>query len=75
MSTSMGTLRISAACDRCKTYLIAPAWSESISARETVHIWSCAICGNEFETVDDRAEPVFSNEELAQEFLPNLMVA
>ena len=75
MSTSVAALRISTMCDRCKTHLIAPEWSESINERETVHIWSCPICGNEFQTVDDRAEPVLSDNEVVQELLPNLMVA
>jgi len=75
MSTSLAALRISTTCDRCKTLLIAPEWSESINERETVHIWSCPICGNEFQTVDDRAERTFSDDDLAQEFLPNLLVA
>jgi len=75
MSTSLAALRISAECDRCKTHLIAPEWSEAINERETVHIWSCPICGNEFQTVDHRAEPILSDAELAEEFLPNLLVA
>jgi hypothetical protein len=75
MSTFPGALAVSTLCDRCHAYLPAPEWSESLSERETVHLWSCPVCGNEFQTVDDRAEPVFSEAELAQEFLPNLMVA
>ena len=75
MSTSVGSLRISAACNKCKTHLIAPEWSECINDRQTLHFWCCPICGNEFETVDDRAERVLSEAELAQEFLPNLLVA
>jgi RNase P subunit RPR2 len=75
MSTSVAALRISTMCDRCKTHLIAPEWSEALNERETVHIWSCPICGNEFQTIDERAEPVLSDDELVQELLPNLMVA
>lgn len=75
MSTSLAALRISTACDRCKTHLITPEWSESINERQTIHIWSCPICGNEFQTVDERAERTFSDDDLAQEFLPNLLVA
>jgi len=75
MSTSIAARRISTACDRCKTHLVGPEWSECINERETVHIWSCPICGNEFQTIDDRAERTFSENELAQEFLPNLLVA
>jgi hypothetical protein len=75
MSTSLTALRISTVCDRCKTHLIAPEWSECINERETVHIWSCPVCGNEFQTIDGRAEKMLSDDELAQEFLPNLLVA
>jgi hypothetical protein len=75
MSTSLAGLRVATACERCKTHLIAPVWSETVNERQTVHIWSCPICGNEFQTVDDRPEPVLSDDELAQEFLPNLLVA
>ena len=56
-------------------HLIAPEWSEAINERETVHIWLCPICGNEFQTVDNLAEPVLSDNEVVQELLPNLMVA
>ena len=75
MATSVGALRISTMCERCKTHLIAPEWSEAINERETVHIWSCSVCGSEFQTVDECAEPVLSENELAEEFLPNLLVA
>ena len=71
----MAALGISTACNRCKTHLIAPEWSEPISERETVHIWSCPVCGNEFQTVDDHAEPVLPDDEVVQELLPNLLVA
>jgi len=75
MATSVAALRISTMCERCKTHLVTPEWSEAIEGEETVHIWSCPICGNEFQTVDKHPEPEFSEAELAQEFLPNLMVA
>jgi hypothetical protein len=75
MSTSPGALPVSTLCDRCQAFLMAPEWSESLNERETVHLWFCPVCGNEFQTVDNRAEPVFTEAELAQEFLPNLMVA
>lgn len=75
MTVSLAALRVSTACDQCKTHLITPIWSEAIDERQTVHIWSCPICGNEFQTVDERPELVLSDDELAQEFLPNLLVA
>ena len=75
MSTSLASLRISAECSRCKTHLIAPEWSEYVSKQETVHIWHCPICGNEFETVDNSIVPTLSDDELVEEFLPVLLVA
>ncbi len=75
MSASIASLRISAQCTRCGTPLIVPAWSEAINDTEWVHIWSCPLCANEFETVDRRAEPAVSEDELVQDFLPNLLVA
>ena len=55
--------------------LIGPEWSETVDERQTVHIWRCPICGNEFETVENQIEQPLPNAELVQEFLPNLMVA
>jgi predicted RNA-binding Zn-ribbon protein involved in translation (DUF1610 family) len=49
----MASLRHSAKCSSCGIKLISPKWSESVSAHETIHIWHCPICGNEFETIDD----------------------
>jgi ribosomal protein L37AE/L43A len=55
--------------------LIFPELSETVAARETVNIWHCPICGNEFETTDKGVEKAPSDAELVQEFLPNLLVA
>jgi hypothetical protein len=41
---------------------------------ETTHFWRCMVCGQEFETTDRFVEPQPSNDELAEEFLPNLVV-
>jgi hypothetical protein len=43
-------------------------------ANETTHFWRCMTCGYEFETTDHFVEPQPSNDELAEEFLPNLVV-
>jgi hypothetical protein len=75
MSTSIASLRVSAQCDRCKLPLIAPEWSEVLSANETIHIWYCPICGNEFETFDTKTDQTMSDDEAIKDFFPNLLVA
>ena len=71
MPTSPGALPVSTSVRPLPGYFAAPEWSESLNERETVHLWFCPVCGQEFQTVDGRAEPVFSEAELAQEFLPS----
>lgn len=75
MSASIASLRISAECDRCKTKLIVPEWSEVVGASETVHIWRCPICGNEFETIENKMVQTMSDDEVIEDFFPNLLVA
>lgn len=36
-------------CEQCDTPLTAPQWSEQVSARCIKHLWSCEICGYQFE--------------------------
>jgi ribosomal protein L37AE/L43A len=36
-------------CEQCDNPLIAPEWSEQVSARCVRHLWSCEICGYQFE--------------------------
>jgi len=43
-------------------------------ANETTRLWHCMTCGYEFETTDGFVEPQPSKDELAGEFLPNLVV-
>jgi len=66
---------LSTECTRCKIKLIGAEWSETVDERQTVHIWRCPICGNEFETRENQIEQPLPDAELVQEFLPNLMVA
>ena len=75
MSTSIASLRISAQCDRCKTPLITPERSEIVSANETIHVWHCPICGNQFETVDTKIDKMTSEDQRIEDFLPTLLVA
>jgi hypothetical protein len=50
-------------------------WSEAVAEKETVCIWRCMGCGNEFETTDKAVVQGPSIFELVEEFLPNLVVA
>ena len=45
-----------------------------MQANETTRFWRCMTCGYEFETINRFAEPQPSRDELAAEFLPNLVV-
>lgn len=65
----------SAQCAQCGTTLIAPEWSENVGEDACVHIWRCPVCSNEFETLDNDVEKTTPDAELAEEFLPNLLVA
>jgi hypothetical protein len=61
-------------CVHCGNSLILPEWSESFSEEKTIRLWRCLVCGREFETTDGVIEREPSNVELAEEFLPNLVV-
>jgi hypothetical protein len=51
-----------------------PEWSESLSENETAHFWRCGVCGREFETRDKSVERHLTEAELAEVFLPKLVV-
>jgi transcription elongation factor Elf1 len=73
--TAAAVLRHSAKCPRCEMKLISPEWSETLAENETINFWCCPICGHQFETTDNIVEPEPSETELAEEFLPELLVA
>ena len=58
---------------RCKAILAEPEWSEIAGENEIVYFWRCVACGQEFET-RGRADHQIPKGELAEEFLPNLVV-
>ena len=62
-------------CVKCGTAMAAPEWSENLADGACVHIWHCPVCSHEFETTDNVVEKTESDAELAEEFLPNLLVA
>ena len=75
--TSTASLRSSrhgAKCAQCGAKITAPDWSERAGPRETVHLWRCWCCGNEFETLDHHPTTAAPTAELVEEFLPNLLV-
>jgi Zn ribbon nucleic-acid-binding protein len=61
-------------CPHCETVQTLPEWSESTPETGTTRFWCCIVCGHEFETTDSFFEPQPSKNELAKEFLPNLVV-
>jgi ribosomal protein L37AE/L43A len=64
-------------CVKCGEALIAPDWSEFVSERLVLNLWTCTKCGDRFETkaympVD--AEPKMSQEDW-EDMFPPLLVA
>ena len=64
-------------CIQCGDALIAPEWSEYVSERLVLNLWSCSKCGSRFETeaampVDDKSiiDPM-----TIEAFFPSLLVA
>jgi ssDNA-binding Zn-finger/Zn-ribbon topoisomerase 1 len=63
-------------CAKCGEALIAPDWSEFVSERLVVNLWTCTTCGDRFETayMSADAEPKMSEKDWEQMF-PPLLVA
>jgi transcription elongation factor Elf1 len=64
-------------CFKCGEALIAPAWSEFVSERLVVNLWSCTECGDQFETkvwMPANTAPKMSDKDWEQMF-PALLVA
>jgi ribosomal protein L37AE/L43A len=64
-------------CEKCGEALIAPEWSEFISERLVLNLWSCTKCSNRFETeafVAVDAESKIDGKVL-EAFFPSLLVA
>jgi uncharacterized protein with PIN domain len=64
-------------CEKCGEALIAPEWSEYVSERLVLNLWSCTNCGNRFETeafvlADTESE---SDNKVFEEFFSALLVA
>lgn len=65
-------------CERCGETPVAPEWSEYFSEEQVViNLWSCAACGNRFETEGfEPIEPISKiDSRILEEFFPALLVA
>lgn len=70
----MGDPALVQTCPHCGNVVSQPEWSERVTKQQVVHIWRCTVCGRECETRDQDAGREPSTAELADEFLPNLVV-
>jgi ribosomal protein L37AE/L43A len=69
--------KLETTCTKCGKAQIAPEWSEYLSERLVLNLWSCWNCGYRFETeafVPADAESKLDSEVL-EEFFPSLLVA
>jgi len=66
--------RPSQICARCGALLKHPEWSESVSEYQVAYVWRCTSCGHQCETRDEGTIREPSAAELAEEFLPKLVV-
>ena len=64
-------------CAKCNCALFVPEWSEYVSERLVLNLWSCTKCGYRFETeahMPADAESI-DNAETIEAFFPSLLVA
>jgi transcription elongation factor Elf1 len=61
-------------CPRCGTVLKQLEWSESINEQQVARVWRCTKCGHQCETREEGVTYEPSATELAEEFLPRLVV-
>jgi transcription elongation factor Elf1 len=70
----IGPAQRSQTCPRCGIVLKQSEWSESVSEQRVAHVWRCTNCGHQWETRDEGVIYEPSATELAEEFLPKLVV-
>jgi RNase P subunit RPR2 len=61
-------------CPCCGTVLKQPDWSERVSEQQMAYVWRCTNCGSYSETRDKSYGHEPSAAELAEKFLPKLVV-
>jgi ribosomal protein L37AE/L43A len=71
-------LAMTTTCVKCSEALIAPEWSEFVSERLVLNLWTCTKCGDRFETkawMPTDAAPKMSDKEDWEQMFPPLLVA
>jgi ribosomal protein L37AE/L43A len=61
-------------CAKCGEPLLAPEWSEYVSERLVLNLWSCAECGYQFETEACMPPDTDADAEAISDFFPSLLV-
>ena len=77
MMPSMSSTDHGTTCPKCSEALVSPDWSESVSERLVLNLWTCTTCGDRFETsacLSEDAEVKISENDWEQMF-PPLLVA
>jgi RNase P subunit RPR2 len=64
-------------CAKCGEMLIAPDWSEFVSERLVVNLWTCTTCGDRFDTCACRSadDELKMSEKDWEQMFPPLLVA
>ncbi|HEX7566086.1 MAG TPA: hypothetical protein VF396_22985, partial [Bradyrhizobium sp.] len=76
-AASMSSTDHGTKCAKCGETLFVPEWSEFVSERLIVNLWTCTMCGDRFETsagMTDDAESKMSEKDWERMF-PPLLVA
>jgi ribosomal protein L37AE/L43A len=50
MMPSMSSTDHGTTCPKCSEALVSPDWSEFVSERLVLNLWTCTTCGDRFET-------------------------
>jgi ribosomal protein L37AE/L43A len=77
MMPSMSSTDHGTTCPKCSEALVSPDWSEFVSERLVLNLWTCTTCGDRFETsacLSEDAEFKISENDWEQMF-PPLLVA
>jgi hypothetical protein len=70
----IASIQRSQTCPCCGTVLRQPEWSERVSEQQVAYVWRCTGCGYYSETRGEGVAHEPSAAELAEEFLPKLVV-
>ena len=76
-AASMSSTDHGTKCAKCGETLFVPEWSEFVSERLIVNLWTCTTCGDRFDTCACRSadDEQITVSALMEEFFPSLLVA